>query len=483
MQQAPQSPSRGKRILIAGVGETGSALARALSGTWEITAVDRDEAQLARLHAHLPSLRTLAADATSLLNLRAAGVEGAAWLAALTDDDEVNIEICRIALSLPQPPAAIGIAHRADSVDRLKMLGAEAILRPGSIAALVANQIDRGMRIAVSVGLGEGEVVEIPVLDSSPAAGVRVADLHARGWLIAAIYREAKILIPHGDARIQRGDRLLLTGDPSTLPSVANWLRAGAPRFPQQFGSTLLVVQGQSASEDFWRDVSALAQRSRASTVRVLLPSGDRLPPFEGSLPFEATPLSAPLTAALLAGLGPGVGCLILPRPPSSWLSRIGAVNPPYLPLLEALPCPALLAAGTAPYERILLPITDATLISPAAELAFDLARQLGLPVTAIAVSPPSFVAGDAALEDPRRALQSVHHAAGLYGVPFEAAHREGNPVREIARFAAPSDLMVIARSAGRKPSLFRPDTSTLVLQHVPCSVLCLSIQGRKHAL
>ena len=233
--------------MIVGAGQTGRALVRMLSDAWEVAVVDPDPVKLDRLRAELPErpMKILAKDGTSVMNLREAGIEGAEWIAALTDRDDVNLEVCRVALTtgaLETPPAAIGIVRQPESVNKLRSVGAEALTRPAAIAGLLANRIQSGQQVAVAVGLGRGEILEIPVLASSPAAGARVADLHAGRWLIAAIYRGEQLLIPHGDAIIQKGDRLLLTGEPDILPQVGDYLRTGVARFPLQFGTRLVAI-------------------------------------------------------------------------------------------------------------------------------------------------------------------------------------------------------------------------------------------------
>lgn len=210
-ESTEEKPLKRRRIVIVGGGQTGRALVRGLSDAWEVSLLDIDTVKLERLRedvADRPML-LLAKDGTSIVNLREAGIEDADWLAAVTDRDEANIEACRLARSLEKPPITIGIVRQPEGAEKLKAVGAEAITRPLAIASLLANLIERGKQVAVGVGLGKGEIVEIPVLPSSPAVDVRVRDLRAMRWLVAAIYRQGKFIVPHGHAVIREGDRLL----------------------------------------------------------------------------------------------------------------------------------------------------------------------------------------------------------------------------------------------------------------------------------
>ena len=57
----------------------------------------------------------------------------------------------------------------------------------------------------------------------------------------------------------------------------------------------------------------------------------------------------------------PGLDCglFVIPKPDVGFWSRIGLSRPPFADVLDALACPMLLAAGSEPYRRILLPVLD----------------------------------------------------------------------------------------------------------------------------
>jgi Trk K+ transport system NAD-binding subunit/nucleotide-binding universal stress UspA family protein len=471
-----------KRVLIVGASDTTQALVAALGTTWEVVVLELDPARLQPLREHPQpdtQVQLLVKDGTSLLNLQAAGLTGADWVIAVTEIDAVNIEVCRLALSIENPPKAVGVVGHATAQTQLKNLGAEALLRPGAMAGLLVNVIETGLRVAVSVGLGRGEILEIPVLPSSPAVNVRVADLRARRWLIAAIYRGEQIIVPHGDAVIRSGDRLLLSGEPDILPDIAEYLRSGVARFPLQYGRKLVAVDDGRLGAGFWQELHFLATRTRLTELNVLSrlrgPTSLRpeldWPTSPGALQYKNR-LPAYLRAEQ-ASLE--CGCLVIPKRRSGLGSRIGLWRPPYAQLLEQLPCPTLLAAGNPPYKRILLPVDQAHDLRLSTELAIDLSRQLAAPLVAVTVSPPEFVSGDEQIAEQAQALKTVKDVAAQYRVPVEMQHKNGNPVRELAAFAQPDDLLVLSNRARHRTWVLRPDTGMLVIEHVPCSVLVLT--------
>jgi nucleotide-binding universal stress UspA family protein len=174
-------------------------------------------------------------------------------------------------------------------------------------------------------------------------------------------------------------------------------------------------------------------------------------------------------------------GCLVLEKQDPGFWSRAGIVRPVFSQLLDLMPCPVLLTAGTHPYRRIWLPVTESEGSLLAAELALDLSRQLDLQIAAVVVSSPTFIVGEEVVEEQKRALKNIMHVASLYHVKLEQVYLEGNPGIEIANLAREGDLLVISHRADRRPSFFSPDTSLQIIMRCTSSVLALSYRERIH--
>jgi len=499
---------RRRRIVIVGAGQTGRALVRNLSDAWAISVLDVDPLKLERLQGEIRDrpVGLFQKDGTSLINLREAGIEDAVWLAALTHRDEVNIEACRLALSLERPPRAIGIVRQPDAVKRMQAAGAEALTRPAAIAGLLANRIQNAQQVAVNVGLGRGEILEIPVLSGSPAANTRIRDLRASRWLVAAIYRSDEFLIPHADAFIREGDRLLLTGDPEILPQIGDYLRAGVARFPLQFGSRVVALAEGRLSDRYRSEIEYLCSNTRAKSVRVLAPKSAPRPVLSiepsaqrvGGAAFvpawETEGLRRASTEqeisvrvesetfdedsdryALLLRNMPDLDCglLVIEKKPAPLLQRIGLFSPSYRELLDRISCPLLLARGTHPYKRVILPVTDVRGSVLAADLAIDVSRELDAPLVAVTIAK-SYFQGNDGVGEPERTRARISDMMSLYHLRMESIHIEGNPVRELARLAGASDLVVAAHRVGGRPSFFNPDATLPIVDRVGSSVLVL---------
>ena len=480
------SPTR-RRVLIVGAGQTGRALARTLSDSWDIAVLDPDPERLERLERELPErdVRMFEKDGTSLLNLKEAGLDGAEWLAAVTNKDEVNAEACRVAASIPDAPTTIALVRRPEHADWFKAAGTETVSRPQAVADLIKNRIERAHQVASGVGLSAGEILEIPVLRSSPAVDARVRDLRARRWLVAAIYRQDRYVVPHGHVVIREGDRLLLTGEPEILPYIADYLREGVARFPLQYGVRTVAYAAGEQPSTYWDEVVYVVDNTRTRAARALTPKTVSPPELElsrGRVETQTVNATDSLNTIVKRDL-PGLDCglFVMPKPHVGFWSRIGVTRPEYADILDMLACPVLLAAGSEPYRRILLPVLDVDASVLAAELAIDLCRQLSLEIAAVVVTPPTFIVGQEAVDDQKEALKTVMEVGSLYHIKIDQIMREGNPAKEIETIAGDGDLLVISPRAGQKSSFFNPDTALQIITRCPSSVLALSHRERVH--
>ena len=348
-ESAPAPPHDLPRVVIVGSGQTGRELARQLAGERRVVVLDTDARKLERLHEDAPhqSFETLHRDGTSALALRDAAGDGAEWVIAATDQDAVNIEVCRVAAELEPRPSTIGTLRESHRTGMLRATGAESIARPGVIANQIRNRIERSHQVATSLGLGRGEIREIQVLPTSPAVNVKLRDLGARKWLVAGIYRGDRFVVPDGDAVIEAGDRLLITGEPEVAPGAAEFLREGKSLFPLQFGSHIVVFAERELPEVAWREAEYLFRTSRARRFRIVAPEGVE-PPGDFGVPADRlariVPGDDPFAAAR-----PDAGCVVIDHGEPSFVARIGLNAAGFLSTMARFSCPVLIPGASFP--------------------------------------------------------------------------------------------------------------------------------------
>ncbi|HLH73964.1 MAG TPA: NAD-binding protein, partial [Chloroflexota bacterium] len=297
--------------IVVGAGETGCHLATRLGRNWRVHLLDLNPmpSWTAQTEPGQPSpiVELLKGDGTSRLVLERAGAGEAAALIAATGDDRVNLECARLAHDVFGVKRVLVLFRDSAIRTEIEACGAEPIDAASAVASLLLGHLDPTIRPAVGVGLGQGEIVEVTVLGSSPVIGRPLRLLGARDWLVAAIYRQDHLLVPHGDTVLENGDRVVLVGAPSVLPDIAEYFRAGTFGFPMPFGRRLGVVVTDDPPDGFWEEVGYLYHQTTAAGVDVFAVSG--ISPIEG-YSWHSIADGSPLDLALSY---PGIGCVILP--------------------------------------------------------------------------------------------------------------------------------------------------------------------------
>ena len=260
------------RILIVGCGDSGLNLARRLARAWEVTVVDLDLADARKALAvddREAAVRFVEGDGTSRLVLESAGAERADAVVITVGPSDSALEVCRVMKREFPAPKVIALIRHAVPDTRYEDLGVEVVLDHEVIGAALASRASMGSRIAADVGLGQGELMETEVLPNSSVIGKKLSDLRPRRWRVAAIYREHRLVVPHGKTSLEGGDRVLLVGHPRTLPCIARYLRTGHSEFPLHYGAGLGLL-ASDAAKIHAPEVAYLIANSRARFVEVL---------------------------------------------------------------------------------------------------------------------------------------------------------------------------------------------------------------------
>ncbi len=94
---------------------------------------------------------------------------------------------------------------------------------------------------AQSIGLNQGEIMEVSVPFSSSYAFRHIGSIPQIKWKIAAIYRDNKLILPTNATMIRPRDRLLLVGRPQVLANVYNRIKKKSGIFPEPFGKNFYL--------------------------------------------------------------------------------------------------------------------------------------------------------------------------------------------------------------------------------------------------
>lgn len=455
-----------KQLIIVGIGRTGRALVKVMPEDWSIVAIDINEERLAALpetHGNRP-LKRIRGDAANPLVLEESGVNEHAALVITTRSDKLNIEIAKLARARFHVGQLVCMLHEHADLSAHGIKDFEILERSPSFADMVFNRICTLENRAVGLGLGQGEILETRILDGSAAAGQPLKSLKPQRWLVAAVYREGNLIVPHGDTVMQAEDRVLLVGEPEVLRNVGQFLRGGEPVFPKQFGNNLGVCGGlQTREEAEWLE-EAIVSDAVVTVDRAVLD-------------FDARSTRS-IAAELVKQ---NVGCLLIDPQDVPWPARVGlTVNNRKQIMLEAR-IPVLVARGNFPYRKMLVAVSNVQQLRMVVHIAIDLARQCSADMTVLTVLPPSLAEGSEQLEPLREIPDRVASIGRLYDVKVETRHDEGNPIERIRHHARDFDLLVIGHSRGARNTFFTPDVSLFLLHDAPCSTLFVpwTVSGR----
>jgi Trk K+ transport system NAD-binding subunit len=494
-----------RRVLIAGAGRTGRRLAERLLEHWSVVLLDTRQDRLdtarqtilqasqsssssypvAEMASRLERLTCVASDATSRLVLERAGAADIDCLVATCNDDVTNLEICRLAREAFAVPMLAAVVREADSLPQFHALGVQTVLIGTSLAVALANRIEPAVQASEGLGLGHGELMELTLPASSPVLGRPLRTFAADHWLIAAVYRQGKLIIPHGNTSLQEHDRILLIGSPLLLPGIADYLRLGRALFPYPYGPRLAVVlhQASQAAHAAIHEARALADLSAAEGMDYLVWGEQKQwkqweKPLMKVLEVPPQALPRPFFRRTTGPFAQGWGCLVIPGQRVGWHRRFGWRKTLLDEALRHTSKPVLIARSSMPYRQVVTLLqsdgggAERTASLRALQAALSLGSALRLDVRALAVTAPAFVAGESVAATRQEMDQAILTLASAYHMHVERQHLSGNPIRETLAHLDPRDLFVVRVPRYLRPALFRPHVERYLALRAPCSVL-----------
>ncbi len=204
-----------KRIMIAGGGNIGGALAGKLEDDYQVKLISHNLRRARELSASLDRSIVLAGNASDTELLEEENIEDMDVFLALTNDDEDNILASMLAKRLGAR-RAMCIVNRTEYVDLIEMGAIDIALSPHQITiGEVLAHLRRGDVVSVhSLRRGAAEAIEVIARgdeSTSRVVGRRIDALDLpRGTTIGAILRDDELLIAHHDTVIRSDDHVVL---------------------------------------------------------------------------------------------------------------------------------------------------------------------------------------------------------------------------------------------------------------------------------
>lgn len=203
------------RIIIVGAGAVGSYLAERLSiEGQDVIVIEDDEGRAAQLQESIDAL-VLHGNGASTHMLEEAGAAKTDLLIAVSNSDGVNVLACYTATELGATTtiARIEDPEIREGADRL---GVDVVIDPSATAAeeLVGIVGLGGASELIQFADGKLVMVGALVAPNAPITDGPLRSLRIRraewGWVVAALVRDGRTIVAHGDTVVQPGDHALL---------------------------------------------------------------------------------------------------------------------------------------------------------------------------------------------------------------------------------------------------------------------------------
>lgn len=203
------------RIIIVGAGAVGSYLAERLSaGGEEVTVIEDNEALAAQLQESIDAL-VLHGNGASVHMLEEAGAGKTDLLIAVSNSDGANILACYTATQLGTTTtiARIEDEELREGADRL---GVDMVIDPSATAAEGLVELVGLGGASEMVSFADGRLVMVGgiVSQNAPITDGPLHRLRPRqaewGWVVAALVRDGRTIVAHGDTAVQPGDHTLV---------------------------------------------------------------------------------------------------------------------------------------------------------------------------------------------------------------------------------------------------------------------------------
>ncbi|MGQ0511778.1 MAG: Trk system potassium transporter TrkA [Betaproteobacteria bacterium] len=223
-----------RRVMIAGGGNIGQRLARALEKDYAVKVIEHNKRRCELLAERVERALVLAGDATDEELLEQENIAEMDLFIAVTNDDENNIMSSLLAKRMGAR-RVVSLINRRSYVDLVQSGQIDIALSPAqaTIGQLLAH-VRRGDVVAVhSLRRGAAEALEAVVhgdRKSCRVTGRRVDEIELPpGSLIGAVVRGDEVLMAHHDTRIEAGDHVIVfVSDKKSLSRVEKLFQVSA---------------------------------------------------------------------------------------------------------------------------------------------------------------------------------------------------------------------------------------------------------------
>ncbi|NLW06695.1 MAG: Trk system potassium transporter TrkA, partial [Clostridia bacterium] len=219
------------RVIIIGAGKVGFKLSEMLSYLGhDVLVIEHNPERIQSVENNL-DVQAICANGASPAVLKENSVDTTDLLIAVTENDEVNIIASLFGKRLGAKKTIARVHNpeylAGDELDFEKELGIDYVINPDSVTANTIYQLVEAPEAIDSEYYAGGKIqlLEIILPPGAPVAGKKLKDLPSPNpYLILAILRGEKMLIPRGNDYLYAGDRVFVLAPAKQMKHVEHLL-------------------------------------------------------------------------------------------------------------------------------------------------------------------------------------------------------------------------------------------------------------------
>lgn len=442
-----------KVIIVGAHGEAKELINRVSSG-WSISVIDLDQEKLRNFTTNR-QIDKIQGDATSSLVLKKAGLDEATAIVTLTLSDEVNLEILKIAKQNDILRLS-SIINDSANFDKFKELDVELVEPDILLARRFEHILEPRRVVSQAFAGGRAEALEIEISSDSPVRGKKLREIGSDYYIVGALLRKGKVIIPHGDTEIETGDLVTIVLQSGAFSNVINLFSGSESRFPLEFGKDIVVVldneknlKNLSESEFFIRNTKATSLKlitkedlfdnnleSTEETLKAVLKDQE----------FDITYKNKISNKDLENFTNENsIGTIFYPVEDSISKSKIKSL----ISIANKSKIPVLFSRSTYPYKTIGLLINDNFDENSSNAIAFDLSSTMSAKLVGVIINQPTFLQSDGE-QKVSDTIQKLQDLALSHEVQLDFENFEGNEAKIFTDQTSSYDLSIIGSNSSQ---------------------------------
>ena len=442
-----------KVIIVGAHGEAKELINRVSSG-WSISVIDLDQEKLRNFTTNR-QIDKIQGDATSSLVLKKAGLDEATAIVTLTLSDEVNLEILKIAKQ-NNILRLSSIINDSSHIDKFKELDVELVEPDILLARRFEHILEPRRVVSQAFAGGRAEALEIEISSDSPVRGKKLREIGSDYYIVGALLRKGKVIIPHGDTEIETGDLVTIVLQSGAFSNVINLFSGSESRFPLEFGKDIVVVldneknlKNLSESEFFIRNTKATSLKlitkedlfdnnleSTEETLKAVLKDQE----------FDITYKNKISNKDLENFVNENsIGTIFYPVEDSISKSKIKSL----ISIANKSKIPVLFSRSTYPYKTIGLLINDNFDENSSNSIAFDLSSTMSAKLVGVIINQPTFLQSDGE-QKVSDTVQKLQDLALSHEVQLDFENFEGNEAKLFTDQTSSYDLSIIGSNSSQ---------------------------------